>query len=120
MESLAATKELLFALGAGLYLLWIRWQSLREREKQAQLQAQKDDLDKFLRETLQVERAQLETSDPKRLRELLDKVTRIKLQALQQLTEEELRGDRTFSIFLLQCSNLSSNIHLKILNGDTP
>ena len=30
--------------------------------------------------------------------------------------EEELRGDRTFSIFLLQCSNLSNNIQLKILS----
>ncbi len=119
MESAAATKELLFALGAGLYLLWIRWRSLKERERQTQLQEQKDDLDEFLKQTLQVERAQMETADPARLRELLDEVTRIKLRALQHLTEEELRGDRTFSIFLLQCSNLSSNIQLKILNGDS-
>jgi hypothetical protein len=120
MESLAATKELLFALGAGLYLLWIRWRSLKERERQEQLQAQKDRLDKFLKETLQVELAQMETSDPRRLQELLDQVTHIKRRALQELTEEELRGDRTFSIFLLQCSNLSNNIQLKILHRDSP
>lgn len=116
LESLAATKELLFALSAGLYLLWIRWRSLNKRERQEHLRAQKDHLDEFLKETLQIEVAQMETSDRKRLRELLDQVTQIKLRALQELTEEELRGDRTFSIFLIQCSNLSNNIQLKILN----
>jgi hypothetical protein len=119
MESLAATKELLFALGASLYLLWLRWRSVREREREEHLQAQKDHLDEFLTETLQIELAQMETSDPEELRGLLDQVTRIKLRALQELTEEELRGDRTFSIFLLQCSNLSNNIQLKILNQDS-
>jgi len=119
MESLAATKELLFALGAGLYLMWIRWRSLNERERQELLQLQKDHLDKFLTETLQIESAQMETTDPKELWELLDKVTRIKLRALQELTEEELRGDGTFSIFLMQCSNLSNKIQLKILNRES-
>ena len=37
-----------------------------------------------------------------------------------KLTEEELRGDRTFSIFLIQCSNLSNNIQLKMLTRDAP
>lgn len=120
MESLAATKELLFALGAGVYLLWIRWRSLKERERQESLQTQKDHLDGFLKETLQVEVAQMGTSDPKKLGELLDQLTQIKLRALQDLTEEELRSDRTFSIFLIQCSNLSNNILLKILTRDSP
>lgn len=119
MESLAATKELLFALGAGLYLLWMRWRSIKERENQDNLQAQKDHLDKFLTETLEVELAHMKTSDPTKLRELLDQVTQIKLRALHELTEEELRGDRTFSIFLIQCSNLSNNIQLKILNRNS-
>ena len=103
-----------------MYLLWIRWRSLKKRERQEHLQAQKDHLDEFLKETLKIELAQMETSDPKRLRELFEQVTQIKLQALQELTEEELRGDRTFSIFLIQCSNLSNNIQLKILNRDSP
>jgi len=118
MESLAATKELLFAFGAGLYLLWLRYRSLKERRRQDFLQAQKDHLDEFLTETLEIEVAQMETTDPKELQKLLDQVTEIKLRALKELTAEELRGDRTFSIFLLQCSNLSNNIQLKILNRD--
>ena len=50
---------------------------------------------------------------------VFDEVTQIKLRALQELTAEGLRGDRTFSIFLIQCSNLSNNIQLKILNRDS-
>ena len=55
----------------------------------------------FLKETMQVELAQMETSDPNRPRDLLDPVTRIKLRALQELTAEELCGDRKFSVFLI-------------------
>jgi len=115
MESLAATKELLFALGAGAYLAWLRWRRLRERERQAKIQAQKDHLDMLLEQTLKIERDQMRTSDPDRLREYLDQVTRIKLRALQEFTEEELRGDTAFSIFLMQCSSLISRLQLNIL-----
>jgi len=44
----------------------------------------------------------------------LDKVTRIKLQALDELTHEALRGDRIFLIFLTQCANLITKIQAKI------
>ena len=117
MESLAATKELLFALGAGAYLAWLRWRRLSQKERDAKIRAQKDHLDTLLEKTLRIEREQIDTTDPKRLRELLDEVTRIKLRALQEFTEEELRGDRAFSIFLAQCSSLISRLQLNILVG---
>jgi uncharacterized protein len=117
MESLAATKELLFALGAGAYLAWLRWRRISQRERDAKIRAQKDHLDTLLEKTLKIEREQMNTSDPKRLREFLDEVTRIKLRALQEFTEEELRGDRAFSIFLTQCSSLISRLQLNILVG---
>jgi len=59
----------------------------------------------------------MNTTDPVRLREFLDEVTRIKLRALQEFTEEELRGDTAFSIFLMQCSSLISRLQLNILVG---
>jgi TRAP transporter TAXI family solute receptor len=114
MQSLAATKELLFALGAALYLLWDRWHRLKERERRALIEAEKEHLHAFLQETLQIEAAQMDTTDVKELRTFLDDVTRIKLQALQELTHEELRGDRTFAIFLMQCANLINKIQMKI------
>ncbi len=117
MESLAATKELLFALGAGAYLAWLRWRRLQRKERDAKIQAQKDHLDTLLEKTLKIEREQMSTTDPERLRGFLDDVTRIKLRALQEFTEEELRGDTAFSIFLMQCSSLISRLQLNILVG---
>lgn len=116
METLAAGKELLFALGAGLYLLWHRLNRLRKKEKQAEISRQKEHLDRFLEETLRIESAQMNTTDVEKLQALLDDVTRIKLKALHEFTEEELRGDRSFSIFLTQCANLISKIQLKIVS----
>ncbi|MEC9001835.1 MAG: hypothetical protein VX644_00560, partial [Planctomycetota bacterium] len=50
------------------------------------------------------------------LQDFLDEVTAIKLQALRELTEEGLRGDQSFSIFLDQCAGLRNKIQLKILS----
>ncbi len=120
MESLAALKELLFALGAGLYLAWLQWQRMKSREHAALLQAEKDRLDVFLSETIRIERAQQETEDVLRLRALLDEVTAIKLAALDELTHEELRGDQVFAIFLQQCAYLASAIQAKVVMVSNP
>ncbi len=116
METLAAGKELLFALGAGLYLVWHRLNRLRKKEQEEQLSRQKEHLDRLLEETLRIESAQMTTSDVDKLQTYLDDVTRIKLKALHEFTEEELRADRSFSVFLTQCANLISKIQLKIVS----
>lgn len=116
MESLVAMKELLFAIGAGIYLVVMRWRRLKEQELQSLIHRQKVHLDHFLMETLQIEKKQSLTNDRDRLQGYLDDVTSIKLQALQELTEEELRGNQEFSIFLDQCSHLISRIQLKMLS----
>jgi TRAP transporter TAXI family solute receptor len=119
MESIAATKELLFALGAGLYLLWDRWRRLKEREERESVRRQKEHLDTFLQRTLRIEAEQMDTKEPEKLQGFLDQITKITLQALTELTHEDLRGDRTFSIFLMQCANLISKIQLKIVTYGT-
>lgn len=115
MESLAAGKELLFALGAGFYLLWRRWALLRERELQEALSRQKEHLDLFMEQTLVIEAAQAKSDDIDKLYGYLNEVTELKLKVLHEFTEEELRGDQVFRIFLTQCANLISKIQLKIL-----
>ena len=40
----------------------------------------------------------METDNLKELQSLLDQVTRIKLEALKELTHEELRSDQTFTV----------------------
>ncbi|MCP4656737.1 MAG: TAXI family TRAP transporter solute-binding subunit [bacterium] len=114
MESLAALKELLFALGAGLYLAWLQWRRIQQKREAAANQADKDRLDVFLDQTIAIEREQMHTSDPARLRSYLDQVTEIKLRALDELSREALRGDVNFSIFLQQCSNLIRKIQGKL------
>jgi TRAP transporter TAXI family solute receptor len=114
MESLVATKELLFAIGAGIYLLWIRWRQLKEKEQQVAIDRQKEHLDRLLTRTLDIEKSQMRSENYEQLQGYLDSVTEIKLQALQELTEEELRGNQSFSILLDQCANLISKIQFKI------
>lgn len=114
MESLAAVKELLVALGAAIFLCWDRWHRWRQAQKQSEMQKLKDRLDEFLTQTIEIERQFLESTSPSRLQELLDEVSLVKLQALQELTHEDLRGDRMFSIFLLQCGNLSQALQGKL------
>jgi len=114
METIAAAKELLFALGAGIYLLWSWWRELRRREEKHLTRLQKERLDGFLRETIEVEHAQMAASDPVALRGYLDEITRIKLRAIEKLTVEHLRADNMFSIFLLQCSAVSRKIEAKL------
>jgi TRAP transporter TAXI family solute receptor len=116
METLAAGKELLFAIGAGIYLAWRRWRLLKERETEVALSAQKEHLDRFLARTLRIEKAQMKSDDVPELYELLNQVTDIKLQVLYEFTEEELRGDHVFRIFLTQCANLINKIQLKIIS----
>ncbi len=118
MESLAATKELVFALGAGIYLAWDRWRRLKERERNEEVHRQSRRLDSFLEQTLRIERAQMDLTDSKKLASNLDEVTRIKLQALQELTHEDLRSDQRFTIFLTQCANLISKIQLKLISAE--
>ena len=116
MESINATKELLVALGTGFYLLWLRWRRLKEQEADELLRQQMDRLNWFLQETLRIEKLQIGTTDVSKLEKFLDEVTQIKLQALGELTEEDLRGNQAFSIFLDQCTGLRNKIQLKILS----
>lgn len=120
MESLAAAKELMFAAGAGIYLLWLRWKRLKEKETEEMISQQKEHLDLFLAETLRVEESVGQNSTVEQLQRYLDQITRIKLRALHEFTEEELRGDQSFSIFLDQCSSLMAKLQLQILAQNTP
>ncbi len=115
MESLAATKELLFAFGAGIYLLSMRYRRLKEKEQQVVINRQKEHLDRLLTKTLDIEKTQLDSCEPEQLLEHLARVKQIKLQALLEFTEEELRGDQSFTILVDQCSSLTSEIQLKLL-----
>lgn len=121
MESLAATKELLFALAAGVFLVITRWRSTQARQKERELEVMKDRLDQLIDETAQIERLQMATADGDKLAEYLNAITRIKLRALDELAHEDLRSDQMFAIFLMQCGNVINKIQAKLaLNAASP
>jgi len=114
VQSVAAVKELLAALGAGLYLLWLRWRAHKRRRHEQRVKEEYAKLDALLMETVEIERAQIGMHDANKLADYLDDVTRLKLSALEQLSLQDIRGDVRFSIFLTQCANLIRKIQGKL------
>mgnify|MGYP001314300026 FL=1 len=114
LESISAAKELFFALAAGLYLLWDRLKRRKEKEEELHYIAQRERLDDYLERTLVIEKEQMELSDIGALESCLQKVTLIKLEALGELTHQDLRSNQAFTIFLMQCGNLISKIQRRI------
>lgn len=110
IESVNGIKELFVGFFALCYLVWGQVRRARERRREEDVARLKDHLDEYLTRTVRIERAQLETRDPDELREHLRELTRVKLEALDELTAEELRADQSFQIFLMQCANLSRKI----------
>ena len=107
-------KPLAVALVAGLYLLWDRWRRQQEKELAKQLFNDKEKLDKLLAQTVDVERRYADAHSQEDLQGMLRQVMQIKIQALEELTHESLRGDRVFLIFMTQCSNLIDSIQSKM------
>lgn len=113
-ESLAAIKELIFALFAMMYFLWLGYQRVKEKRALVEYSVYKEKLDVFLDETITIERLSLGENDIDVLSVLLRNATNLKLRALGELTHEKLRGDAMFTIFLTQCSHLMMQIESKI------
>ena len=120
MESLAALKELAVAFVAGLYLLWDRWRRQQQKALARQLSKEKEKLDVLLAQTVDIERQYASADAMSDLQGMLRQVMKIKIQALEELPHEQLRGDRVFLIFMTQCSNLIDSIQSKMnrINSD--
>jgi uncharacterized protein len=117
LDFFAKSKELLLAVLAIGILVWNGVRRRRERAAAAADNAQKQKLDKFIQQTLDVELEQMEVTDPEELRPFLRRVTRIKQEALRELTSEKVRGDQLFAIFLAQCAALSEKIQMRMMYG---
>lgn len=111
LESLSALKELCVALAALLWLAWQRYRSAAEAAKQTELKQHKERLDVFVDETIKLEEELLQNREnPDVLRRLFEEVTRLKLRALSEMTHEELRTDRGFTVLMTQCRDLVEKI----------
>jgi hypothetical protein len=117
MELASKSKEAVFGAVAAALLLWGWVRRRREQAEAAADQEQKRKLDELISRTLTVELEQMEVTDPEELRPYLRRVTRIKQEALKELTSEKVRGDQLFAIFLSQCAALSEKIQMRMLYG---
>jgi len=117
LELIAKSKEAIFAVFAAAVLVFGWIQRRRERATEAADQIQKSKLEGFIGQTLEVELEQMEVTDPEELRPFLRRVTKIKQEALRELTSEEVRGDQLFAIFLSQCAALSEKIQMRMVYG---
>lgn len=117
MESLAGVKELLFALCAGVFLVWDQWKRRQKKRREREIQQIHERLDELLAETIKIEREQMTVSEKDKLKEHLDQVTKIKLAALEELSHEDLRSNPRFLIFMTQCGHLIDKIQRKILDS---
>lgn len=114
IESLSGLKELAVGFFALCFLAGDQARRLARRRHERTIVELKDHLDEYLERTIRIERAQLDSEDPEVLREHLRELTRVKLAALEELTTEELRADRSFQIFLMQCANLSRKLQARM------
>lgn len=117
LEVAGKSRDALLGAVTLILLVWGWARRRRERVKATADQIQKEKLDNFIAETLDVELRQMEVADPESLRPFLRCVTKIKQEALRQLTSEKVRGDQLFAIFLSQCAALSEKIQMRMLYG---
>lgn len=117
LELIGKSKEAVLGVVAFLLLIWGWLRKRRERSAAAADRAQKQKLDEFIARTLTVELEQMDVTDPEQLRPFLRQVTRIKQEALRELTSEKVRGDQLFAIFLSQCAALSEKIQMRMMYG---
>lgn len=121
-EFLAGSKDLLVAFAAGVFLLYGLRVRMERRAEQQRISEEKEVLDEYLEKTIELEGEQWNCRDPEKLERILAAITAIKIEALHKLSHEDLRSDRAFSIFLMQCANVINKIQMKILafRGEEP
>lgn len=117
MDFFVKTKEILLGILAFSVLVWNWYQRRIELFETAADQVQKQQLEGFIQQTLDVELEQMSVSGPEELRVYLRRVTAIKQEALKALTRERVRGDQLFAIFLAQCAALSEKIQMRMMYG---
>ncbi|MBC7968298.1 MAG: TAXI family TRAP transporter solute-binding subunit [Fuerstia sp.] len=117
LEVVGKSREAILGAITLILVVWGWARRRRERSQATADQIQKEKLDDFIAETLDVELQQMEVTDPEGLRPFLRCITKIKQEALRQLTSEKVRGDQLFAIFLSQCAALSEKIQMRMLYG---
>lgn len=98
-------------VAAWLAVRW--WQTARDRQQEHRL-------DSYIRDVLEIEKAQMDLDqvegrdESESLQLLLDDVTRLRQEALAELTARELHDDSAAAVFIQMCHALSDKINAKL------
>lgn len=113
VEGTEGLRSFLVSLVAAVWLLH-RWWTRK------QIRSQEHRLDRYIRELLELEIHQMgvdgEGGEPESdaLQEILDQVTILRQEALQEFTAHELNEDRAVDCFIEMCHALSDKINAKL------
>ncbi|MEQ8785455.1 MAG: TAXI family TRAP transporter solute-binding subunit [Pirellulaceae bacterium] len=119
VEAAAGSYDLLFAVGAGCFFLWTLIRRRRQLGQQRQRDHDKRRLSTAMDAVRKIEQEEAAVDDPVRLTELMKQLTALKLEALDDLTDNEIHDEQLFGIFLTQCASVSNKILLKTLVRST-
>jgi len=114
LEPIDAAKELVLALFLGLFVLRNRLTNLRKRRQEGEFSHQKERLDEFIQEINAIQTTSLSVSDEQAISSQIEHVTRIQTQALSELTDEKLRGNKMFLLFLTLCADVSRKLEHRL------
>ncbi len=115
LEPLSAAKELILALVLGAFFLRNRLNETRRRHQKKAFVEQKERLDESIQEIIQMQRTGMETGDREVLHELQRRLAEVQEKALTELTDEKLRGDQMFLLFLTLCSDVGRKLENRSL-----
>lgn len=113
VEGTEGIRSFLVSTAIAIYIIF-RWIRQKNRKKKAHK------FDKYLRSLLTIERDQLlldqrdDADDLDELQRLLDEVTYLRQEALQEFTAHEINEDRAVVGFIEMCHALSNKINAKI------
>ena len=113
VEGTEGLRSFLVSLVAAVWLLH-RWWTRK------QIRSQEHRLDRYIRELLELERQQMDVdgeggeSESDALQKMLDQVTMLRQEALQEFTAHELNEDRAVDCFIEMCHALSDKINAKL------
>lgn len=109
--------EALYSLAASLLIAGVLlFRTVRQRTERTK----EHRLDQYVRKLLAIERRQLDldqrqpSNDVENLQQLLDEVTELRQQALQEFTAHELNEDRAVDSFIEMCHALNNKINAKL------
>jgi TRAP transporter TAXI family solute receptor len=113
LEGWEALYSLLASFVIGTFL-FIRWYLRRSRLKL------EHKLDRWIHLLLDIERSQValdadpDANDIEQLKTLLDKITKLRIEALSEFSAHELEDDNSVHFFIEMCHYLSNKINMKL------